>query len=208
MESIHLENRRPGLLMQNYSVFRFALYLALIAYGVNVPAQAEAFSLKGTMWERGAVNAPCKLDPLLLYAVALKESRGSAGSGLISPQPYALRNGPSGNVYPKSLGEARILLRRYLAEDNLTDIGIMQINYRWNGNRVRKPEDLLEPEVNIKTGSKILCESIALNPSDIQLAIGGYHTMNPTRELDARSYAADVIGIWRSIQRLNAQGKE
>lgn len=194
--------------MQNSSTFIFALALIAMAAGIATDAYAGSFSLKGTMWERGANNAPCKVDPLLLYSLALKESRSNAGSGLISPQPYALRNGPSGSVYPKTINEARALLRKYLAEDNLTDIGIMQINYRWNGNRVKNPEELLEPEKNINTGSKILCESIAQNPSDIQLAIGGYHTQNPTRELDARSYAADVIGIWRSIQRLNAQGKE
>ncbi|WP_256657395.1 transglycosylase SLT domain-containing protein [Pseudomonas sp. 2FE] len=94
------------------------------------------------------------------------------------------------------------MLKRYISEDILTDIGIMQINYRWNGSRVASPELLLDPEVNIRVGAEILCESIAQFPVDMQLAIGGYHTRNPKRELDARKYASNVLDIWRSLQRL------
>ncbi|MCG8910947.1 transglycosylase SLT domain-containing protein [Pseudomonas sp. DP-17] len=168
------------------------------------PAFGESigFTLKGTVWERAALSAPCKIEPELLFSLALKESHGAVAKGLISPQPYALRNGPSGPAYPKTQGEAEALLIRYLQEDKLTDIGIMQINCRWNCGRVKNASALLNPVENIKVGAAILCESISANPADMQLAIGGYHTMNPTREFDARLYAQDVIAIWRSIQML------
>jgi len=126
----------------------------------------------------------------------------AAGKGMVAPHPFALRNAPSGAAYPGTYDEARALLHRYVREDNLTDIGIMQINYKWNGNRVSNIEDLLDPEHNIRVGASILCESIAQYPKDILLAIGGYHTRNPKREQDARAYARDVLYIWRSIQRL------
>lgn len=187
------------------SSIRFNSFLTLsacVAICTALSTKADAFSLKGTMWERASLASACKPDPLLLYSLALKESRTSAGVGLVAPHPFALRNAPSGALYPSTYMDAKARLGKFIAEDVLTDIGIMQINYRWNGNRVAQPELLLDPEVNIRVGAQILCESIAQYPVDMQLAIGGYHTRNPRRELDARQYASNVLSIWRSLQRL------
>ncbi|HBN9243620.1 lytic transglycosylase domain-containing protein [Pseudomonas aeruginosa] len=175
---------------------------ASIAVCVSMDATANEFSLRGTMWERASMASVCKPDPLLLYSLALNESRSSAGEGMVAPHPFALRNATSGALYPNTYKDAKAVLGKYIAEDILTDIGIMQINYRWNGKRVERPELLLDPEVNIRIGAQILCESIAQYPTDMQLAIGGYHTRNPRRELDARQYASNVLSIWRSLQRL------
>ena len=176
--------------------------LALTVAAQAAFAQSTGFSLKGTMWERGSNSAECKPDPLLLFSLALTESRAPSGNGRIAPHPFALRNTPSGSRFPRTYRDAVTALEHYIREDSLTDIGIMQINYRWNGNRVARPEHLLDPETNIRVGAQILCESIAQYPADIHLAIGGYHTRNPRREPDARQYATTVLGIWRALQRL------
>lgn len=173
--------------------------------GGAIPA-ASAFSLEGTMWERAAKSSECNVPPLLLYSIALQESRSAAGKGWVRPHPFALRNEPSGPKYPRSQEEAASLLNSYIKEDRLTDIGMMQINYRWNGHRVSSPELLLNPEINIKVAAEILCEAIAVKKNDIELAIGGYHTMNPRRESDARLYARNVLSIWRALQRLERKG--
>jgi len=188
--------------MFNIRASSFIAVYACIAIFNSASANANGFSLKGTMWERASMATACKPDPLLLYSLALNESKTSAGKGMVAPHPFALRNAPSGALYPKTYMAAKVVLGKYIAEDILTDIGIMQINYRWNGNRVARPELLLDPEVNIRIGAQILCESIAQYPVDMQLAIGGYHTRNPKRELDAREYASNVLRIWRSLQRL------
>jgi len=125
---------------------------------------------------------------------------------LVRPHPFALRNAPQGSKYPSNKEEASRLLSIYIAEDRLTDIGMMQINFQWNGHRVSSPEQLLNPETNIKVAADILCEAIAARRGDIELAIGGYHTMNPKRETDARAYARDVLYIWRHLQRLERNG--
>ena len=160
------------------------------------------FSLEGTLWERASIQSKCQPDPLLLYALALHESRVELPEGYVVPHPFALRNGPSGSHYPDSLIKAKEALARFIQEDKLTDIGIMQVNYRWNGQRVASPEMLLDPEVNALVGAQILCESIAAAKGDLIRAIGGYHTRNPLREEDAREYASSVLSIWRSLQRL------
>lgn len=188
--------------MYKYHISFVFILSACIVVSAEASARPNGFSLRGTMWERASKTSSCKPDPLLLYSLALKESKASVGKGMIAPHPFALRNAPSGAFYANSYVAAKLVLNKYLAEDALTDIGIMQINYRWNGNRVTRPELLLDPEINIRIGAQILCESIAQYPVDMQLAIGGYHTRNPRRELDARQYASNVLSIWRSLQRL------
>ncbi len=163
---------------------------------------AYAFSLKGTLWEKASQASLCKPDPLLLYSIALQESKSLVSKGMVAPQPLALRNQPRGAYFPSTLEEARHALGEFISEDRLTDIGMMQINYRWNGSRVKSPAELLNPEVNVRVGAEILCEAIAANSMDIHLAIGGYHTRNPRREQDARKYAHQVMTIWRSLKRL------
>jgi len=167
---------------------------------------AQAFTLQGTMWERASRASTCNPPVLLLYSLALQESRTSAGKGMVRPHPYALRNAPSGSLYPATYDEANAHLSRFISEDRLTDIGIMQINLRWNGHRVTDPSHLLQPETNIRVGAQILCEAIAANKGDIELAIGGYHTMNPRREVDARQYARNVLLIWRALQKIERKG--
>lgn len=182
--------------------YRSFVFVLLVLFA----SSANAFSLKGTMWERVSQSSSCKAPALLLYSIALQESRSSAGKGFVRPHPFALRNGPSGSKYPDSSVEATELLKRFIAEDRLTDIGMMQINYRWNGHRVANPALLLNAETNVSVAAEILCEAIAAQRGDIELAIGGYHTMNPRRETDARAYARSVLHIWRSLQKLERNG--
>lgn len=179
---------------------------ALVLLCTTYTTPSLAFTLKGTMWERVSNKSSCKAPPLLLFSIALQESKSAAGKGLVRPHPFALRNTPSGPRFPASLVEAEELLPRYIAEDRLTDIGMMQINYRWNGHRVKEPAMLLNPETNIKVAADILCDALAFNKGDLELGIGGYHTLNPRREIAARSYARNVIRIWRSLQRLERNG--
>lgn len=179
--------------------------LLIVGVGIYLPLSsggANAFSLKGTLWEKASMASACKPDPLLLYSIALQESKSLVSKGMVAPQPLALRNQPRGAFFPASVDEATEALGKFISEDNLTDIGMMQINYRWNGSRVDHPAELLDPMINVSVGAEILCEAIAANRMDMLLAIGGYHTRNPRREQDARLYAHKVITIWRSLKRL------
>jgi hypothetical protein len=177
---------------------RHWIAVAMIAF--TGTAKADPSILEGTVWSEAAIESVCKVDPLLLYAVALVESRGSAGAGFIRPNQFALRNAPSGSRYPKTHEEAALLLPRYIAEDRLTDIGAMQINYRWNGHRVDDPIKLLDLKTNVLVGAQILCEAIAANPKDLRIGIGGYHTMNPDRIEDAIRYGENVLYIWKRLR--------
>ncbi|WP_411961158.1 transglycosylase SLT domain-containing protein (plasmid) [Pseudomonas mandelii] len=179
--------------------------ILLVAASGGFIASANAFDLRGTMWEEFG-NAKA-LDPLLLYALALAESRYGAGGSLVRPHPYAINCKGSKPVYPETREKAEVYLRTELKRTNLCDVGVMQVNIRWNGHRVKRFEDLFDIRTNAKIGTQILREAIDARPGDIELAIGGYNTQNPDKEETSRAYARNVLGIWRRLQILSAQVK-
>lgn len=157
---------------------------------------AQAFTLKGTVWERESQRF-CKVDPRLLYAVALVESKRYSGA-IVNPNPLALNIADTPH-HPTSLEQAKKLLRDGLQKTRSIAVGAMQISIRWNGQRVAKPEDLLDLETNVRVGTQVLCEMIRDQHGDLELAIGRYHTPNPDLETVAREYGRNVLSVWRRL---------
>lgn len=165
----------------------------------SFPASGAIIDLHGTAWEKYG-RGECGLDPYLMYAIALWESKQRAGGGgWVAPSPWALNNAVYGAYYPTSYSDAKIALARYMKASPVTDIGISQINYKWNGHFVAHPEDLLDIETNIKVQAKVLCEAIRNNPENIEIAIGSYHTPNPKLRDKAIDYARNVLRIWKRL---------
>ncbi|WP_291333567.1 transglycosylase SLT domain-containing protein [Desulfovibrio sp.] len=158
----------------------------------------RALDLSHTIW--GVVGQERKIDPNLLLAVALVESKRYAGPGKISPHPWAIRDA-AGPHFCKSLQEAKNLLTNPRAN---TDVGLMQVNLYWNGNRVKDPSDLLDPGTNIRVGADVLVEAIRSAPNDIILGIGRYH--RPDDEIEARAYGTRVYSTWQNLTRLPGKG--
>lgn len=167
-----------------------------VALSALINVSAHAFSLDGTVWERQSQRY-CKVDPKLLYAVALVESKRYSGR-IVNPNPLAL-NIEDKPHHPVSLAEAKKLLRDGLLKTRRIAVGAMQISIRWNGERVAKPEDLLDLETNVRIGTQVLCEMIAGQHGDLELAIGRYHTPNPELESVARAYGRNVLAVWRRL---------
>jgi hypothetical protein len=170
------------------------LTLSLLSHAVDVSA-SDGFSLKGTVWEE-ASQKTCQVDPLLLYALALVESKSYAGQQ-VSPNPFALNISDVGH-HPSTKAEATILLNKGLEQTRAIAVGAMQVSIRWNGSRVKHPTDLLDLRRNVFVGSQILCEMIA-GQDDLALAIGRYHTPNPALEHIARHYGYNVLKVWRRL---------
>ena len=124
------------------------------------------------------------LDPYILYAVALVES-AKVSKRIAKPWPWAL-NRQGRPFIPSSLAEAKDILGGALAKGiRNIDVGLMQVNIRWQGHRVRQPEDLLDPETNLRVGADVLAESIGSAPGNLILGIGRYHAGFHN---DARAY--------------------
>jgi hypothetical protein len=154
---------------------RGACLLAALALGA--PATAGASSIGG-FWEEAARLAG--LPSSVLYGIALQEAGARWGDGTFRPWPWTL-NTPRGPVRYASREEAVAGLRNFVRDGvRNIDVGLMQVNLRWHGARVRRPEDLLDPRTNIAVAAQILRE---------EKHIGHYHSKRPER---ARAYAARV----------------
>lgn len=150
----------------------------------------EGLDLKGTIWDR--VGLRYRLDPYLLYAVALTES-ARVTHGLAEPWPLAIQH-QGVAFYPDSPESAREeLKRRIRTGDPSIDVGIMQVNLRWHGHRVSDPEALFDPNTNIDLGARIIREAIESVPGNPVFGIGRYHAWQNRRV--AEVYGRKVIRL-------------
>lgn len=161
---------------------------------LSLQPSANALDLNQTVW--GDVGAERKIDPNLLLAVALVESRKMSGPGMMSPHTFAIRD-KDGSHFCKSAQEAEALLKD--RHGNI-DVGLMQINLLWNGNRVKEPSDLLDPRTNIRVGADILIQAINSSPTNLILGIGRYH--RPGNDSEAMAYGQTVYQTWINLSRL------
>jgi hypothetical protein len=164
----------------------------------NVIDGFQGQSLRDTAW--WGVAEQRGLDPYILYAVALVES-AKVTKRVAKPWPWAL-NRQGRPFIPASVAEAKAILGGSLAKGvRSIDVGLMQVNVRWQGHRVRQPEDLLDPATNLRVGADILAESIGSAPGNLVLGIGRYHA-GFQDEARAYRYGRRVLSVARQIRRL------
>ncbi len=155
-------------------------------------------ALRGTTWWRVATERG--LDPYILYAVALVESP-QVNNRLATPWPWAI-NRQGRTIIPSSRTVARGILNDALTKGiRAIDVGLMQVNVRWHGHRVRSPEELLDPETNIRVGADVLAEAIRSAPGNLTLGIGRYHA-GWHNDTDAYRYGQRVLAVAQRIRWL------
>lgn len=189
---MHNPRRKPSRLSSRLRTISGLTGLLMTA---SLPAHAS-FSLSGTDWEQLAAEQ--QLDPLLLYAVALAESARKRGKGQIAPWAWTLNERGKG-LYFTSRDEAASHLDQAIRSTSNVDVGIMQVNIRWNGHRVDDPRSLLDPRTNLRVGATILREALDSAPDDRVLGVGRYHSSDPSR---ARRYGERVLTIYRQLAKL------
>jgi Transglycosylase SLT domain len=157
--------------------------------------RVDQLNLSRTHWSSTA--AKYGLDPYVLYAVALVES-AKVSDGEAHPWPWAL-NQQGKSSYPNTsfdaLEKIRVLMRG--GQRNI-DIGLMQVNLRWHGNRATSLDRLIDPVTNVDIGAQILAESMATVPNDAALGIGRYHAW--TDRVEAYRYGHKVLGLAQRLK--------
>ncbi|MBS4052566.1 MAG: transglycosylase SLT domain-containing protein [Methylomonas sp.] len=158
----------------------------------------QSSKLQNTIWWQ--VGMRHQIDPYLLYAVALVESRKHGKQNQVTPWPWAINNAGKSFV-PNSQKEAEILLNKILNEGQRNvDVGIMQVNLHWHGHRVAKPEHLLNPNTNLEIGAALLAEAIKSAPNNLALGVGRYYSWKHTTA--AVEYGQQVISLANQIRAL------
>ncbi|NBS17109.1 MAG: lytic transglycosylase domain-containing protein [Gammaproteobacteria bacterium] len=156
--------------------------------------------LEATIW--GEIGALHGVDPYLLYAVALTESSREI-EGLQSPWPWALHQGGR-TYYPRSSREALAIIRQHRQEDHdLIDVGLMQVNLRWHGHRVKDLADLIDPKTNLNLGASILREAMDSSPNNLPLGIGRYHAWRDQKAAERYGHRVLALRNLLAAQSLN-----
>ncbi|WP_082880205.1 transglycosylase SLT domain-containing protein [Methylomonas methanica] len=159
---------------------------------------ASTIKLRNTLW--GQVANRHRLDPYILYAVALVESANSADHATITPSPWSI-NKSGKSIISTSMQEAQRILNKTVAEGNRhIDVGMMQVNLYWHGHKVDKPEQLLNPVTNLEIGANVLAEAIQSSPNNLELGIGRYHSWQNVHA--AIQYGQRVIALANQIRTL------
>ena len=152
--------------------------------------------LHNTLWAQVAKRH--QLDPYVLYAVALVESRKDDAQNQSTPWPWALNHAGKA-IIPKSKQEAVNALNQLLESgERSVDVGMMQVNLRWHGHRVAKPENLLDPRTNLDVGASLLAEAMQSAPENRALGVGRYYSWKNRQA--AIEYGQKVIALAEQLR--------
>jgi len=176
---------------------------ALVLYGQEIRAQdstppptMSAGDADEQLWKLAARQSG--VDVIDLYAIAFKESRRRRADGAWRPWPWTLNSPQTGALYFDTYEAALTKLKSLIesGERNI-DIGLMGINWRWNGHRVSDYASLLKPATNIPIAATIYKEHLDAWGGDRREAIARYHSSRV--ELGV-PYAAAVISIAEDLR--------
>jgi hypothetical protein len=174
-------SREPMFARRRRRVMLFALMVGAMApveAACEAPPTLAAVIHAAARW--GGVT------PELLAAVVWVESRG---------HPWAL-NIRGEALYPRSRAEAQALLQ---AARGHADIGVAQIHYPiWGPVFGLRPEDLLDPWINLHAAAVILRLAMAREP-DSWAGVGRYHSGTPPRKWAYASRVAAAVGALQPI---------
>ena len=153
-----------------------------------------------SLWAQ--VGKESGVDPLLLYSVALVESRSLLPGGKIGPTPWLFRVNDH-----LVLGERHHVQLEMATASQLgsavQDVGIMQVYYPMHRDAVRDPLTLLDPKTNISVAAKILHDGMH-ETRDPVLGVGYYHSHTPQL---ARDYGTAVLTVYQRLKSLYHPGK-
>lgn len=148
-----------------------------------------------SLWAQ--VGRASGVDPLLLYSVALVESKALYPDGKLAPTPWLFRVNDHlvrGNRHDVQLAMAAATQFGSAVQD----VGIMQVYYPMHRDAVRDPLTLLNPRTNITVAAKILRQGMQQTPSRV-LGVGYYHSHTPAL---ARDYGTLVLSVYKRLKAI------
>lgn len=149
-----------------------------------------------------AVANFCGAPPGLLYAVATTESGRAIDGQATQPWPWTLNIAGEG-LYFESREEQFDALMVAISAGKVVDIGLMQLNWGWQYERLISPWQATDPIYNLTAGCRILREYYdvqGLNAS-WAWAVGKYHRGSdaPKHVRAATAYATRVMKAWERL---------
>ena len=138
------------------------------------------------------------IPPELFYAVALTESGKPIGTAAtLRPWPWTLNIAGMPHYFERRQAAERALVRGLASGQDLIDVGLMQVNWRYHRQHLRDPSSALDPYHNLRIAARILYECHR-DRADWWLAVGCYHA--PRNAERAEHYRVQVRRHWRRLQ--------
>jgi hypothetical protein len=153
-----------------------------------------------SLWSQ--VGKQFGVDPLLLYSIALVESRSLHPAGDIGPTPWLFRVNDHLVLGERHHVQMEMAVASQL-NANVQDVGIMQVYYPMHRDAVRDPLSLLDPRTNISVAAKILHEGMH-ETRDPVLGVGYYHSHTPQL---AREYGTVVMAVYQRLKGVYRTGR-
>jgi hypothetical protein len=161
--------------------------LAVIATCGCAKTPDPAYSLTDASRETG-------LSQETILAIALTESgRTSPSEGRYRPWPWTLNVNGQGEFFEDQKSAIRALQEAKRRGYRNIDVGAMQVNLRWNGDLVERPEHLLDPSINLWAFTQVIRDCQARVGIRLQDVVACYHA-GPSnfRSPAGRAYYARV----------------
>ncbi len=128
------------------------------------------------------------VPPELLYAIALTESKKSH-DGRVVPWPWTANVKGKGHYYESRQAMYQALGHELATGNKNVDVGLMQVNWRWNGHRFNSLWDATDPYTNMNVGASLLAE-LRKSLGSFEAAVGAYH--NRVNQEISNKYRARV----------------
>ena len=137
------------------------------------------------------------VDPLLLYSIALVESKALDPAGRLAPTPWLFRI--NDHVVRGDRHDVQLAIAAASQFGSaVQDVGIMQVYYPMHRDAVPAPLTLLNPRTNITVAAKILRAGMQ-QTHDRVLGVGYYHSHTPAL---ARDYGTLVLTVYRRLKTI------
>jgi soluble lytic murein transglycosylase-like protein len=185
------ETNSPNSLLSDVSTMD--LMMPIAEPDLNIASQQS-------LWVQ--VGKESGIDPLLLYSVALVESRSLLPGGQVAPTPWLFRVNDHLILGERHHVQLEMAVASQLGSA-VQDVGIMQVYYPMHRDAVRDPLTLLDPRTNISVAAKILRDGMH-ETRDPVLGVGYYHSHTPDL---ARNYGAAVMTVYQRLKTIYRPGR-
>jgi len=125
------------------------------------------------------------IPPKIFFAIALTESRKKIYGEKVMPWPWTLNVEGKGYRY-KNRKQAWVALNKYISQNKIVDIGLMQVNWRYHDEALKTPWLALDPYHNMRVSAKILSRCYK-NKRHWWLCVGRYHSPGGKKSQRARA---------------------
>lgn len=141
--------------------------------------------LQNSVW--GSAASYAGINVTTLYSIAVQESGMRWRDGTFRPWPWTLninegKNGikPGARRYANKQAAEQALMHLIRLGIRNVDVGIMQVNLYWHGDKVANDTQLLDPKTNINVAAGYLKDLNTKN--NVSKTVADYHApSNPTR---------------------------